>query len=294
MRDHGVRTIEKRKIPEDELLKFWREWYQKLIDRMENEIKILKNKLKILKREERPDELLSTKDGLMFSSFSHLDDRMNRLKEIGGRGVGVLQLGVSLHPLPSTIIYEESKLTSEIALYDSIRKLWENAMSSYIYGNFRASIFQLGSLLEATLSYEISRKKLQKSFNKYRKRSYPTLGILIGFCEKEEILSKENNSLALAKEVKKLRNEHIHLVLEKERPEDIFKVTERDEFIYLDNFKGNPPAEIKNGWVRANGVTVVIDAHGAGILYKYKADAKRCYENIRKILNFLYTPSSDE
>ncbi len=62
----------------------------------------------------------------------------------------------------------------------------------------------------------------------------------------------------------------------------------------MDNFKGNPPAEIKNGWIRANGVTLVIDAHGAGILYKYKADAKRCYENIRKILNLLYMPSIDE
>ena len=58
MRDHGVRTIEKRRIPENELLEFWREWYQKLIDRMENETKILKNKIKILKREERQDEVL--------------------------------------------------------------------------------------------------------------------------------------------------------------------------------------------------------------------------------------------
>jgi hypothetical protein len=287
MRDHGVRTIEKRRIPENELLEFWREWYQKLIDRMENETKILKNKLKILKREERPDELLSTKDGLIFSSFSHLDDRVNRLKEIGGRGVGGLELGVSI-PSPTPTC------TSQAALHFSIRKLWQNAMSSYMNGNFRACIFQLGTLLEAILSYEISRRKLQKSLNKYRKRSLQTLGILIGFCEKEEILSKENYSLALAKEINKLRKEHIHLVLEKERPEDIFKVTERDEFIYLDNFKGDPPAEIKNGWIRANGVTVVIDAHGAGILYKYKADAKRCYENIRKILNFLYMPNSDE
>lgn len=291
-----VKRVKEWKIPEDELLKFWIEWYQKLIDRMENEIKILKDKLKILKREERPDELLSTKDGLIFSSFSHLDDRVNRLKEIGGRGVGGLQLGVSPPPPPSKIIYEEGENKSEIALYHSIHKLWENAMSSYIYGNFRASIFQLGILLEAILSYEVSRRKLQKSLNEYliKKRSrYPTLGNLIGFCDKEEILSKKNNSLALAREINNLRNEHIHLVYEKERPEDIFKVTEKDEFIYLDNFEGDPPAEIKNGWIRANGVTVVLDARGAGILYKYKADAKICYEKIRKILNFLYTPSID-
>lgn len=288
MRDHGVRTNEKRKIPEDELLKFWREWYQKLIARMENEIKILKDKLKILKREERPDELLSLKDGLISSSFSHLDDRTNRLMEIGGRGVGGLEIGVSIPSPPPTC-------TSQAALHFSIRKLWSKSMDSYVFGNFRASIFQLGSLLEATLLYEISRRKLKRSLNKYKGKQHPMLGVLIGFCEKKEIiLLKDNNSLALAKEVKNLRNDHIHLVSEKERPEDLFKVTERDEFIYLDNFKGNPPAEIKNGWIRANGVTIVIDAHGMGILYKHKADAKRCYENMRKILNILYTPSSDE
>jgi len=157
MRDYGVRTIEKRKIPEDELLKFWREWYQKLIDRMENETKILKDKLKTLKRKERPDELLSTKDGLIFSSFNHLDDRTNRLKEIGGRGVGGLEIGVSIPSPPPTCI-------SQAALHFSIRKLWSKSMDSYIFGNFRASIFQLGSLLEATLLYEISRRKLEKSY----------------------------------------------------------------------------------------------------------------------------------
>jgi len=284
--NHLVRAsviIEKTfKIPEEELLKTWKEWYQNLSNWLEEENELINRKLKILERKQRPSELLSLRDGLIFSSFSHLDERTNRLKEIGGRGVGGLQLGVSIPPpTPSR--------ASQAALYHSIRKLWQKSMESYIYGNFRACIFQLGSLLEAIILYEISRKKLKKSLNKYLKRRHPTLGVLIGFCDKKElILSKNNNSLALAKEVKKLRNEHIHLVLEKEGPEDIFKVTERDEFIYLDNFEGNPPVEIKNGWIRANGVTVVIDSYGAGILYKYKADAKKCYENMRKILIFLY------
>lgn len=269
--------IEKRSIPEEELLKFWREWYQKLIGRIENEKKILENKLKILKKGERPSDLLSTRDGLIFSSFSHLDDITNRLEEIGGRGVGGLQLGVLIPPTTSC--------EGQAALYHSIRKLWENAMSSYIYGNFRACIFQLGSLLEATLLYEISRKKLNKSLNNYRKGPH-MLGVLIGFCEQEGILAKEN--ISLAKEVKKLRNEHVHLVVEKERPEDVFKVTERDEFIYLNDYKGNPPVEIKNGWISGNGVAVVIDSYGAGILYKYKADAKNCYEKMRKILTIIY------
>ena len=144
-------------------------------------------------------------------------------------------------------------------------------MESYVYGNFRAAIFQLGTLLEAILSYEISRRKLQKSLDEYLRKKglrHPTLGHLIGYCDDEKIiLSNKNDSLALAREVNKLRIDHIHLVLEKERPEDFGISTERDELIYLDNFKGNPPVEIKNGWISANGVTVVIDSYGAGILY---------------------------
>jgi len=56
----------------------------------------------------------------------------------------------------------------------------------------------------------------------------------------------------------------------------------------LVNFKGSPPVEIKNGEIRANGAAVIIDSHGAGILYKHKADAKKCSENMKKILDILY------
>ncbi|MCK4794695.1 MAG: hypothetical protein KAV87_63790 [Desulfobacteraceae bacterium] len=284
------RVIEKRNISEEALFKFWREWYQKLIYRIENENIILKDKLKILKIKKKPNELLSTRDGLISSFFSHLDERTNLLEEIGGRGVGGMQIGVSIPPpMPSCV--------SQAALHFSIRKLWENAMSSYIYSNFRACIFQLGSLLEATLLYEITRKKILKSLDKYitlpnGKKRLPTLGVLINFCKKEGILSIEN--MHFAKEINQLRIEHIHLVLEKERPEDIFKVTERDELIYMDNFKGNPPVEIKNGWISADGVTIIFDANGPGIIYKYKVDAKKCYEKMKKLLNILYAHESHE
>ena len=83
-----TRIIEKRKSPEEELFTSWIEWYQKLITSLEDENKILEDKLRILKRKERPDKLLSTRDGLISSALSHLDERTNWLKEIGARAVG--------------------------------------------------------------------------------------------------------------------------------------------------------------------------------------------------------------
>ena len=43
---------------------------------------------------------------------------------------------------------------------------------------------------------------------------------------------------------------------------------------------------------RANGVTIIFDTNGPGIIYKYKADAKKCYEKMKKILNILYAHES--
>lgn len=46
----------------------------------------------------------------------------------------------------------------------------------------------------------------------------------------------------------------------------------------MDEFKGELPVKISNGWISGDGATFVVDflAKKSGILYKYKADAKRC------------------
>jgi len=218
----------------------------------------------------------------------HLDEYVSRLKEVGGFGVGGIEPEVSL-PTPTVIRTKQEKEQSELS--QAVYRFWENATLSYIYGNFRACIFQLGSMLEAALKFEISRRGLKKSLNEYLNGKHATLGRMIGFCkEKNVILSKENGSLDLAGQVNKLRVEHIHLLLEQEMADNVFKITKRDEFISLDEFKGEPPVKISNGWISGDGVTFVVDflAKKRGILYKYKADAKRCLNYARQILKLLY------
>lgn len=218
----------------------------------------------------------------------HLDEYVSRLEEVGGFGVGGIEPEVSL-PSPTMIRTKQEK--EQFELSHAVYRFWENATLSYIYGNFRACIFQLGTMLEAALKFEISRRRLKKSLKEYLRGKYATLGRLIGFCkETKVILSKENGSLKLAGRVNELRVEHIHLLLEQEMPEDIFKITKRDEFISLDEFKGEPPVEISNGWISGDGVTFVVDflAKKRGILYKYKTDAKRCLNYARQILKLLY------
>ena len=137
-----------------------------------------------------------------------------------------------------------------------------------------------------------SRIGLKKSLKDYLKGKYATLGRIIRFCkEKKVILSTDNGSLKFARRVNALRVEHIHLLLEQEMPEDVFKITKRDEFVSLDEFKGEPPVKISNGWISGDGVTFVVDflAKKRGILYKYKVDAKRCLNHSRQILKLLYT-----
>lgn len=218
----------------------------------------------------------------------HLDEYVSRVIEVGGFGVGGVELEVTI---PSPRIIRGKIEKEQSALIVTINALWQNAAMSYVYGNFRACIFQIGSMLEGILKYEILRRELKKSLEDYLKKQFPTLGNLIYFCKyKNIILSKENNSLEFAEKINKIRNDHVHLILERERPNEIFETTSRDEFIFLDKFIGEPPVKIKNGWVSGDGVTVVFDfkVNKTGILYKYKKDAKKCLNYVRQILKTIY------
>jgi len=226
--------------------------------------------------------------GLMKMFEIHLDEYVSRLIEVGGFGVGGITLEVSL-PFPTKIHEKQEQELN--ALCEAIQILWQNSALSYIYGNFRACIFQLGSMLEGTLKLEILRGGLKKSLDEYLGRRKPTLGNLIGFCKKNNvILSRENNSLDFAERINNLRVEHIHLILEQERPDEVSKVTPRDELVSLEEFKGKPPVKIKNGWISGDGVTVIFDfvAKKAFILYKYKKDAKKCLNYAKQILKIIY------
>jgi len=230
----------------------------------------------------------------------HLDEFVYRLEEIGGFGVGGVELEVSI-PYPHAA--RSSSERKQQALAQAVRKLWEKATMTYVFGEFRGSIFLLASIVETVLKLEVSRRGLESSLKDYcvRKKSRfpmlgklkkgkrkPTLGPLIRFCKKMGILPKHASKLA--KKVNRLRIEHIHLIIETEMPEEALEITFRDEFVPLSRFKGKPPVEIKKGWISGDGVAFVMDFKEgqASILYKYKADAKKCLYTTKQFLKLMY------
>lgn len=230
----------------------------------------------------------------------HLDEFAYRLEEIGGFGVGGVELDVTV-PYPHAARSTSERKQQALAL--AVRMLWERATMTYVFGEFRGAIFLLASIVEAVLRLEVSRRGLEGSLEDYcakkkskfpilgalqKSKRKPTLGPLIRFCEKTGILSKQASKLA--RKVNRLRIEHIHLIIETEMPEEASQITSRDEFVPLSQFKGKPPVEIKEGWISGDGVAFVMDFKKGqtGILYKYKADAKKCLNSTKQFLKLMY------
>jgi hypothetical protein len=88
--------------------------------------------------------------------------------------------------------------------------------------------------------------------------------------------------------VNRLRIEHFHLLVTEE-PINSKKISKRDEFVLLKKFKGEAPASVNEGWISGDGVRVEwIAGRGLGILYKYKNDAKKCFDYAKQALRLLY------
>lgn len=88
----------------------------------------------------------------------HREEYARRLDEIGGPGVGGTELKYS--PFPRTFVADtlEKEKQKQLALMDSISKLWEEATWSYVYGHFRACIVLLAIMIERALKLELEKK----------------------------------------------------------------------------------------------------------------------------------------
>jgi len=241
-------------------------------------------KIQRIKREE--EYHMDDDEQLLKMFLMHLDEYIPRLKEVGGFGVGGIEPDLNLPGIENPIdsVQKKNKYDLEIA----ISNYWSSSAMAYVQGDFRGCIFQSATMLEGALKLKIGEKGLEQALNKWLKKRKATLGNLIGFVKDH----KEDNKRLLpdeiiepAKRVNHLRVEHIHLLIE-EGPEEAFQITKRDEFIPLNEFKGNPPIEIKDGWISGDGVTFLVDFEKGtqGILYKYKKDAKECLDKSREIL----------
>lgn len=231
---------------------------------------------------------MDSDERLLKMFLMHLDEYIQRLKEAGDFGVGGIEPDLNLPDIENPI---DSVQKNEYDLERAISNYWSNSAMAYVHGDFRGCIFQSATMLEGALKLKIKEEGLEQDLNGSLKKKKATLGSLIGFFKCKELLPDE--TIELAERVNRLRVEHIHLLIE-EGPEEVFQITKRDEFIPLNEFKGNPPIEIKDGWINGDGVTFLIDFEKAtqGILYKYKKDAKECLDKSREILRKLYPRKS--
>jgi hypothetical protein len=261
-----------RKLTTKEISNAHLEWYSSLNVRL----KELGNKVsaKMQRIRENKEYTMDYDESLANMFFMHLDEYVSRAMEVGNLGVGGTEPDIGLPGIKD-------------ALTQAIPCLWSDASMAYIHGNFRGCIFLSATMLEGALKLKIRHMGLEVELK--NKGGKPTLGSLIDFLEHDKSAAVPTEVIGLAKRVNTLRVEHVHLLVE-EKPEDLYSVTQRDEFVPLDEFRGKPPVETRERYITGDGVTLKIDLEKgmAGILYKHKKDARECLDKSREILRQLY------
>lgn len=229
------------------------------------------------------DTFKDLKKRLQWMDEYHLDERAERLQEIGGPGVGGLEPRYSPHFITRAETEKEMKL---LALEGSISRLWSEAATCYVDGQFRACIVLLATLLEAALKYELQRRdaEFSKQF---------TLGLCINKCRKHGILPEDENNPVTAAllKVNEYRNDVAHANIERYRPDTLLDGTGPEHEV-----RRVPDASkyIKNGALTGDGETLSFGRGGLSIIYHYKTAAKRTLECTENVLRFLYAPSCSE
>ena len=276
-----------RKLNNQEILNSHLEWYSDLERKLRKMVDKISAKMQRIKREE--EYHMDDDERLLKMFLMHLDEYIQRLKEVEGFGFGGIEPDLNLPDIENPIDSVQKK--NKYDLGRAISNYWSKSAMAYVHGDFRGCIFQSATMLEGALKLKIKEEGLEQDLNGWLKKRKATLGNLIGFLKDKGVLPDE--TIESAESVNHLRVEHIHLLIE-ERPEKVFQITERDEFIPLNQFKGNPSIEIKDGWISGDGVTFLVDFEKGtqGILYKYKKDAKECLDKLREILRKLYPRES--
>lgn len=280
-------TTVPRKLNKQEILNSHLEWYFDLERKLRKMVDKISVKMQRIKRGEKYH--MDSDERLLKMFLMHLDEYIQRLKEAGDFGVGGIEPDLNLPDIENPIDSVQKK--NKYDLERAISNYWSNSAMAYVHGDFRGCIFQSATMLEGALKLKIKEEGLEQDLNGWLKKRKATLGNLIGFFKYKGLLPYETTQSA--KRVNSLRVEHIHLLIE-EGPEEVFQITKRDEFIPLNEFKGNPPIEIKHRRISGDGVTFLVDLEKGtqGILYKYKKDAKECLDKSREILRKLYPRES--
>lgn len=214
----------------------------------------------------------------------HLEERAERLREVGGPGVGGLEPRYYPHFITQAGTEKEMKL---LALEDSISKLWNEATMCYVDGQFRACIVLCAALLEAALKFEFERRGI----------NYPeryTLGQCIKKSRKEPYIlpgNKNDPITEAAIKVNDYRNDVIHANIERSRPEGLLDGSGPEHEVKPVR---DASRYIKNGAIAGNGETIAFGQRGLSIIYFYKTTARDTLGGTEQILKFLYPKNEFE
>ena len=223
------------------------------------------------------DVLEDLKNTLRWMDEYHLEERAERFKEVGGPGVGGLELRYSPHFITEAGTEKEMKL---MALQESIFDLWSEAAMCYVDGQFRACIVLLATLLEAALKYELERQGID-----FPERL--TLGGCIDKCRKGRILpeNETNPVTRAALKVNECRNDVVHANIERRRPESLLGATGPEHEVRPVR---DPSRYIRDGALTGDGEAISFGQGGLRIVYRYKAAAKNTLTCAEEVLKSLY------
>lgn len=216
----------------------------------------------------------------------HLEERAKRLEEIGGPGVGGLELRYSPSFIKSgeLVDEEDEKKMTVLALQDSIHERWCEATSCYVNGHFRSCVIILASLVETSLKLELEWKDIPYG--------EITLGGCIKLCMEKGILPNGENASIIhsLKRINKSRNDVIHANIERRAPASLIHYTGNEH-------ESEPVQDISknisgDGAITGNGETISIHfgkETKVNKVYPFKAAARKTLEETREVFKFLYS-----
>lgn len=221
-----------------------------------------------------------SKERIRWINEYHREEYARRLDEIDGPCVGGTELEYS--PFPETFVADTLEKEKQLALMDSISKLWEEATCSYVYGHFRACIVLLTIMIERALKLELEKKKISAKGKQ--------LGSCINLCKSTGIFpNNENNHIVkAARFINRTRNDVVHANIELNRARSLLSHTGAEhEIVPMKDM----PDEIRKCVVTKNGKRTYLSPEEepkAAIIYEYKKAAGETIRKSEKVLKYLY------
>ncbi len=254
-------------------------WHYALKQMMSSHLERVNHKIELIKEDKCSctNQTNSDEDKFVDDFFYNLSDYMERLNEI--KNYDCIDLN-KLARITDKVIETDDAVIIE-SLKKAIEIHYDEAKFAYIYANFRGCVFHSATMLEAGMKLYIREAKLSNEFNKFLKGKFGTLGKYIEFFKSKSFFE---DSIGLAEDVNNLRVDHIHIRIE-EKPETYHDLTDRDEYVVID------PNDIK--FTRNSLFMIDWEKKEQVIIFKYKKDAKKCFEKSMEMLKKINTSLAD-